>query len=109
VSREDRDLIEAKGLAVVDCSWHRLDDVPFSALSALLPCCSSRQHIEQAAQHPSSSSSLWSHVAVIKAGSWTSFGGWACQSRVWVRRRPDAGRGAAAAALAGCGKPRQLR
>ncbi len=32
VSAEDHDLIAAKGLAVVDCSWHRLDDVPFSAL-----------------------------------------------------------------------------
>jgi Ribosome biogenesis protein, C-terminal len=36
VSREDRELIEAKGLAVVDCSWHRLDEVPFSA------CCQIR-------------------------------------------------------------------
>ena len=29
VSAEDRDLIGAKGLAVVDCSWNRLDEVPF--------------------------------------------------------------------------------
>lgn len=29
VSKEDADLIRAKGLAVVDCSWNRLDDVPF--------------------------------------------------------------------------------
>ena len=29
VSRQDADLIRAKGLAVVDCSWNRLDDVPF--------------------------------------------------------------------------------
>lgn len=29
VSREDAELIRAKGLAVVDCSWNRLDDVPF--------------------------------------------------------------------------------
>lgn len=29
VSAEDADLIRAKGLAVVDCSWNRLDDVPF--------------------------------------------------------------------------------
>ena len=29
VSRQDRDLIEAKGIAVVDCSWNRLDEVPF--------------------------------------------------------------------------------
>ena len=29
VSREDKDLIATKGLAVVDCSWNRLEDVPF--------------------------------------------------------------------------------
>lgn len=29
VSRRDRALMEAKGLAVVDCSWNRLADVPF--------------------------------------------------------------------------------
>jgi hypothetical protein len=29
VSREDADLILRKGLAVVDCSWNKLDDVPF--------------------------------------------------------------------------------
>jgi pre-rRNA-processing protein TSR3 len=33
VSREDAALISAKGLAVVDCSWNRLDDVPFGELS----------------------------------------------------------------------------
>ena len=31
VSREDAELIERKGIAVVDCSWNRLDDVPFGA------------------------------------------------------------------------------
>lgn len=29
VSRQDADLIAEKGIAVVDCSWNRLDDVPF--------------------------------------------------------------------------------
>jgi len=29
VSRDDLDLIVNKGLAVVDCSWNKLDDVPF--------------------------------------------------------------------------------
>jgi pre-rRNA-processing protein TSR3 len=29
VSKEDAPLIASKGLAVVDCSWNRLDDVPF--------------------------------------------------------------------------------
>ena len=29
VSREDADLIASKGIAVVDCSWNRLDEVPF--------------------------------------------------------------------------------
>jgi pre-rRNA-processing protein TSR3 len=29
VSRADHDLMAVKGLAVVDCSWNRLDDVPF--------------------------------------------------------------------------------
>jgi pre-rRNA-processing protein TSR3 len=34
VSREDQELIGVRGLAVVDCSWNRLQDVPFGAL----PC-----------------------------------------------------------------------
>ena len=29
VSQEDADLIRNKGLAVVDCSWNKLDEVPF--------------------------------------------------------------------------------
>jgi ribosome biogenesis protein Tsr3 len=35
VSRQDADLMASKGLAVVDCSWNRLDDVPFGARRAL--------------------------------------------------------------------------
>lgn len=34
VSRQDADLIRTKGLAVVYCSWNRLDDVPFGEPAA---------------------------------------------------------------------------
>uniref|UniRef100_A0A0R0ILP6 18S rRNA aminocarboxypropyltransferase n=1 Tax=Glycine max TaxID=3847 RepID=A0A0R0ILP6_SOYBN len=37
VSREDYSLIQKKGLAVVDCSWARLDDVPFVRLRCTAP------------------------------------------------------------------------
>ncbi|KAK9815501.1 hypothetical protein WJX72_004749 [[Myrmecia] bisecta] len=37
VSREDKELIGAKGLAVVDCSWNRLDDVPFGRIKGAAP------------------------------------------------------------------------
>jgi pre-rRNA-processing protein TSR3 len=37
VSRQDRDLVGAKGLAVVDCSWNRLDDVPFGRIKGHAP------------------------------------------------------------------------
>jgi hypothetical protein len=32
VSNEDKELIGVKGLAVVDCSWNKLDEVPFGTL-----------------------------------------------------------------------------
>ena len=35
VSREDEELLRAKGLAVVDCSWNKLDEVPFGACASL--------------------------------------------------------------------------
>ncbi|KAM1161130.1 hypothetical protein ACFX2B_000258 [Malus domestica] len=38
VSREDYSLIQQKGLAVVDCSGARLDDVPFVKLCCTAPC-----------------------------------------------------------------------
>eukprot|EP00891_Asterochloris_glomerata_P004300 jgi/Astpho2/4300/gw1.00064.100.1_t len=37
VSVEDQELIAAKGLAVVDCSWNRLDDVPFNRIKGAAP------------------------------------------------------------------------
>ncbi|XP_014506122.1 ribosome biogenesis protein TSR3 homolog [Vigna radiata var. radiata] len=37
VSREDYSIIQTKGLAVVDCSWARLDDVPFVRLRCPAP------------------------------------------------------------------------
>lgn len=37
VSREDYSLIQRKGLAVVDCSWARLGDVPFVKLRCTAP------------------------------------------------------------------------
>ncbi|GAX73504.1 hypothetical protein CEUSTIGMA_g956.t1 [Chlamydomonas eustigma] len=37
VSREDAELIKAKGLAVVDCSWNRLEDVPFGKIKGVAP------------------------------------------------------------------------
>jgi pre-rRNA-processing protein TSR3 len=37
VSAEDTSLIKAKGLAVIDCSWNRIDEVPFSKTRGVAP------------------------------------------------------------------------
>lgn len=37
MSRQDQDLVLGKGLAVVDCSWNRLDDVPFGRIKGAAP------------------------------------------------------------------------
>ncbi|XP_057783751.1 uncharacterized protein LOC131003569 isoform X1 [Salvia miltiorrhiza] len=37
VSQEDLELIKRRGLAVVDCSWARLNDVPFTKLRCAAP------------------------------------------------------------------------
>ncbi|KAI3451112.1 hypothetical protein Pfo_007777 [Paulownia fortunei] len=37
VSQEDLELIKRRGLAVVDCSWARLEDVPFTKLRCTAP------------------------------------------------------------------------
>jgi pre-rRNA-processing protein TSR3 len=37
VSYDDAELISSKGIAVVDCSWNRLDDVPFARIRGHAP------------------------------------------------------------------------
>lgn len=37
MSKEDVDLIASKGIAVVDCSWNRLDEVPFGRIRGQAP------------------------------------------------------------------------
>ena len=32
ISFEDRDIVSNKGIAVIDCSWARLEDTPFARM-----------------------------------------------------------------------------
>ena len=69
VSNDDKELIGSKGLAVVDCSWNKLDEVPFGT-----PCCSCQTawscpksacnvvsclQVEYEGQHPDCCLGLW--------------------------------------------------
>ena len=37
VSYQDRDIVLNNGLAVIDCSWARIDDTPFSKMKGRYP------------------------------------------------------------------------
>ena len=37
MSREDRDVVSSRGIAVIDCSWAKLVSTPFSKLKASHP------------------------------------------------------------------------
>lgn len=43
VSNDDKELIGSKGLAVVDCSWNKLEEVPFGAQPAVTLCMYHKQ------------------------------------------------------------------
>ena len=53
VSNDDKELIGAKGLAVVDCSWNKLDEVPFGKYSQVVkPCLLLAGHLTMLIHHP---------------------------------------------------------
>eukprot|EP01024_Parvocaulis_polyphysoides_P001781 TRINITY_DN10507_c0_g2_i1.p1 TRINITY_DN10507_c0_g2~~TRINITY_DN10507_c0_g2_i1.p1 ORF type:complete len:293 (+),score=38.38 TRINITY_DN10507_c0_g2_i1:67-879(+) len=37
ISRQDKEIIVSRGLAVVDCSWNRLEEVPFNKIKGQFP------------------------------------------------------------------------
>ena len=39
ISPGDRDIVLSKGIAVIDCSWAKLDSVPFSKIRGAYPRC----------------------------------------------------------------------
>jgi pre-rRNA-processing protein TSR3 len=39
VSKQDREIIEECGLAVIDCSWAKVDEIPFSKLRGMGRIC----------------------------------------------------------------------
>ena len=115
VSCQDKELIAAKGLAVVDCSWNRLEDVPFGDLAYSTPCstllstllgpsmqrkkpyCLMPVHLHLHDKH--------TMVTVVAQHSPVVLRGLPCGQR----RRPHQGARAAAAALAAGGQPCELR
>jgi hypothetical protein len=126
VSRQDAPLLAAKGLAVVDCSWNRLDDVPFgvhrpacAARRRAAPCPPSRPGGGGGRAAPASATPhATSGARALRAPTPLGQAGASHPRR--PRRadltpapapmgRPYQGRRAAAAALPGGCEPRQLR
>ena len=120
VSCQDKELIAAKGLAVVDCSWNRLEDVPFGEpaqslhrlmhLSLVSFAGPSRQrqclllsgHPHAPADRSATCEKQCITICRVQATLLTGL--------PWGQRcRAHQGARAAAAALAAGGQPRELR
>ena len=87
VSQQDADLVLRKGIAVVDCSWNRLDEVPFSETLVL-----SRR---------ANASSYWQRSTLCVRP-------WSRLTSLLCMRRQDERRFSAPAAMAARSKPCQL-
>lgn len=103
VSRQDAELMAAKGLAVVDCSWNRLDDVPFGGLGTPpLPGALPARRGGSAAPTPRAAS---------PSARLSAFTPPPASATTWNSHppcRPHQGRRAAAAAVPGGCQPGQL-